>query len=90
MKTLKELYFLFLLGLLGGIVWLSLIWKDGLLAPQDTLIQMSQDVENYGQYFIILDVLVFFLLFRWISLWHNKRRANKPTNIWETADDRLK
>jgi len=84
------MYFIFLVGLLSAVIWLSLIWSDGLLTPQETLYQMHHDVEQYGHLFILLDVVVFFLLFRWISLWHTKRRNQKPDNIWESPDDRLK
>ena len=59
--------------------WTAIIMRDGLKTPAEVIITMQNHLRDFGGYFIILDLLVFGLLIRWI---HLARKPKALINVW--------
>ena len=84
---MREFGLLVIVIFLVSLIWLNILWSEGLLTPQDTLDAMFQDIENYGFLFLVVDFILFYFIWRWIKYW---KRPRTPENIWHRPDDRLK
>jgi hypothetical protein len=57
-KIWKELIITFWLSFLGAMIWVTVILKDGMVPPEEVLIDMSRHLESYAAWFLIIDFLV--------------------------------
>ena len=63
-----------------AMIWTAIIMRDGLKTPFEVITDMQSHLRDFGGYFIIVDLLVFGLLIRWI---HLARKPKPPMNVWE-------
>jgi|TARA_B110000902_G_scaffold248720_1_gene306152 hypothetical protein len=77
---LKEMLLTFGGAFLMAMGWTAIIMRDGLKTPAEVIITMQNHLRDFGGYFIILDLLVFGLLIRWI---HLARKPKALINVWE-------
>lgn len=86
-QAIREMLLVLCITTFLSLMWLIIIMSDGLKAPNEVVLVMQSHIEQFGGFFILFDVLVVGLIFRWITL---ARKPKKPVNIWEYSNDRLK
>ena len=73
-SVIKEMLITFFGAFVLAMIWTASIMKT------EVIIIMQSNIKEFGGYFIILDLLVFGLLLRWI---HLARKPKPPMNVWE-------
>ena len=79
-SVIKEMLITFFGAFVLAMIWTASIMKTGLKTPVEVIIIMQSNIKEFGGYFIILDLLVFGLLLRWI---HLARKPKPHMNVWE-------
>jgi hypothetical protein len=79
-KAVREMALVFLGVTLVSLSWVAIIMADGLKPPQDVIITMQSHIEQFGGFFILFDIVVVGLIFRWITM---ARKPKEPQNVWE-------
>jgi len=79
-KAVREMAMVFLGVTLVSLLWVAIIMSDGLKAPYEVVVVMQSHIEQFGGFFILFDILVVGLIFRWISM---ARKPKEPQNVWE-------
>jgi hypothetical protein len=77
-KAFQEIVvtFAFITGL--SILWVSIIMADGLKNPSETISIMFSHLQDFGAYFLIFDIIVVGLLYRWFRM-----TRKPPKSVWE-------
>ena len=79
-KAFREIVFTFALVFVLSFLWVSIIMADGLTNPNETVSIMFSHLEDFGAYFLIFDIIVVGLLYRWFRM---TRKRKPPKNVWE-------
>ena len=79
-SIIREMLITFFCAFSLAVIWTAIIMRDGLKTPFEVITDMQSHLRDFGGYFIILDLLVFGLLVRWI---HLARKQKSPINVWE-------
>lgn len=79
-KAVREMALVFLGVTLVSLLWVAIIMADGLKAPQDVITTMQSHIGQFGGFFVLFDILVVGLIFRWITM---ARKPKEPQNVWE-------
>lgn len=73
MRPLRELILLLLIIFIISAIWLISLWSNGMLSPYETFGAMTQNLEDYGWLFLIVDFIIFSLIWRWIGYWKSQK-----------------
>ena len=79
-KAFREIVLTFSFVLVLSFLWVTIIMADGLTNPDETVSIMFSHLEDFGAYFIVFDIIVAGLLYRWFRM---MRKRKPPKNQWE-------
>ena len=79
-KAFREIVLTFSFVLVLSFLWVTIIMADGLTNPDETVSIMFSHLEDFGAYFIVFDIIVAGLLYRWFRM---MRKRKPPQNQWE-------
>ena len=79
-SVIREMLITFFGAFVLAMIWTAIIMKNSLKTPMEVITIMQSHLREFGGYFVILDLLVFGLLIRWI---HLARKPKPPMNVWE-------
>ena len=75
-RAFREIILTFACIFLLSFLWVFIIMADGLTTPSETITIIFSHLEDYGVYFLIFDILVAGLLYRWFRM-IRKRKPSK-------------
>ena len=79
-RAFREIVLTFACIFLLSFLWVFIIMADGLKNPSETIAIMFSHLEDFGAYFLIFDILVAGLLYRWFRMIRKRKLAK---NDWE-------
>lgn len=79
-KAFREILVTFACVSVLSLLWVSIIMADGLKNPMETVSIMFSHLRDFGAYFLIFDVIVVGLLYRWFRM---TRTPKPPKNDWK-------
>jgi hypothetical protein len=77
-KAFREIVVTFACITGSSVLWLSIIMADGLKNPSETIEIMFSHLKDFGAYFLIFDILVVGLMYRWFRM-----TRKPPKSVWE-------
>lgn len=77
-KAFREIVLTFASVSVLSLLWVAIIMADGLKTPSETIDIIFSHLEDFGIYFLIFDIIVVGLMYRWFRM-----TRKPPKSVWE-------